>query len=78
MLAKSKERGPVTLCDSCQTEITAMGQALWKFDGQATRSVLIVHDGCVESSLVTMLMPRGYHRQPLAGYLECLLEKLSV
>jgi hypothetical protein len=78
MLAKSKERGPVLLCDNCQTEITALGQALWKFDGQTIRSVLVVHDHCEESSLVKMLMPRGYHTQPLAGYLECLLEKLSV
>ena len=78
MLAKSKERGPVILCDSCQTEITALGQVLWKFDGKQSTSVLIVHNGCQESSLVKMLLPREYHKQPLAGYLECLLEKISV
>lgn len=78
MLAKSKERGPVILCDACQTEITALGQVLWKFDGKQSTSVMIVHDHCEESSLVKMLLPREYHKQPLNIYLECLLEKISI
>ena len=77
MLAKSRDWGPVLLCDACQTEIVALGKVLWKFNGKPSSNVLIVHDHCEQSSIVDMLLP-SHHKQPLNLYLECLLEKISV
>jgi len=66
------------LCDSCQTAITDQaGVVLWMANGLQPRTVLTVHKRCQDSPLIKMFLPHGRREQPLAQFLETVLEVIS-
>ena len=68
MLKISQRNGAQWVCDICQTPILAMTEALalWRpLNGPLDHAdVLVIHMGCREASLTTMLLPK-HNKGPL-------------
>ena len=79
MLGRIKDAGPTIRCDACSEDIVDNGGlVVWEKGGPQQASVLVIHKRCEGNPIVRTLYPRGIRQQPLAQYLETLLECLTV
>ena len=77
MLTYDRLTGPALACEACQQPMTS-GRALWALRGQRQTTVMTVHDSCLNSPMIEMLLGREFHNMPLVEYLEKLFEAVSV